>query len=74
MKVGMETADLPLVEVKALAEVLGRHKFNSILEIIRGLEILNGYLFGEDQLLFELPNGGILIFLDFYQLVDSLLL
>ena len=34
VKVGMETTDLPFVEVKALAEVLGSHKFNNFLKII----------------------------------------
>ena len=34
IKVKMETIDFPLAEVKTLAEVLGRCKFNSFLEII----------------------------------------
>ena len=66
VKVGMEMADLPIAEVKALAEVLGSCKFNSFLKIIQGLELLNGYLFGYGHLLFELPNGAIPILLDLF--------
>ena len=59
----MEVDDLPLAEVKALAEVFGSHKLNSFLKIIRGLELFNGCLFGSGHLFFKLPN-----------LIDSLLL
>ena len=66
VKVGMETADFLIANVKALAEVLGSYKFNSFLKIIQGLELLNGCLFGYGHLLFELPNGGIPTLLDLF--------
>ena len=65
----MEIADLPLVEVKALAEVFGSRKLNSFLKIIQGLELLNGVLFGKSDLLLEMPHNGISIFLGLLKLI-----
>ena len=34
VKVGMETTDLPFVELEALTKILGSCKFNSFLEVV----------------------------------------
>ena len=41
VKVRMEAAKLSFTKVEALDKIFGSHKFNSILEVIRGLELCN---------------------------------
>ena len=65
-KVRMVMSDLLSTKVKALTKIFGGYKFNNLLKIIRGFELLNGCLLGNSHLIREPHDLGIPILFDLF--------